>query len=114
MPGPVDAGYKHSRHVDVGGRFEAATASGCSDDGGRHKDTSNLSTASKLFDQLVPKKPETETVFLQKYDGKYRGTDLLFKRTNPSVEAHMVGFLDKFLKELNIDWRDRSSRLSRD
>lgn len=77
------------------------------------KDTSNLSTANKLFDQLVPKKPETETVFLQKYDGKYRGTDLLFKRMNPPVEAHLVGFLDKFLKELDIDWRDRSSRLSR-
>jgi hypothetical protein len=75
------------------------------------KDNANLTTANKLFDQLVPKKQEVETVFLQKYDGKYRGTDLLYKRLNPPVESHMASFLDKFLKQLNIDWRDRQSSL---
>ncbi len=77
------------------------------------KDTASLSTTNKLFDQLVPKKPEVETVFLEKYDGKYRGTDLLFKRTNPPVEAHIITFLDKFLKDLKIEWQDRRSRLNR-
>lgn len=77
------------------------------------KDTANFSTATKLFDQLVPKKQEVETVFLQKYDGKFKGTDLLFKRLNPPVEAHLVGFLDKYLKPLNIDWRDRRSGLTK-
>lgn len=77
------------------------------------KDAASLATANKLFDQLVPKKPEMETVFLEKYDGKYHGTDLLFKRMNPPVEAHMVAFLDKFLKPLNIEWQDRRSRLNR-
>lgn len=77
------------------------------------KDTANLSTANKLFEQLVPKKQEAETVFLQKYEGKFKGTDLLFKRLNPPVEVHLVGLLDKFLKPLNIDWRDRRSELAK-
>ncbi|HTN01360.1 MAG TPA: hypothetical protein VL132_05760 [Planctomycetaceae bacterium] len=63
--------------------------------------------------RALGRSPEMETVFLEKYDGKYHGTDLLFKRMNPPVEAHMVAFLDKFLKPLNIEWQDRRSRLNR-
>lgn len=78
------------------------------------KDSTSMSAANKLFDQLVPKKQDTETVFLQKYDGKFRGTDLLYKPMNPPVEAHMVNFLEKSLKSLPGSWRDRRSRLNRD
>lgn len=75
------------------------------------KDTVNMSTANKLHDVLVPKKQASETVFLEKYDGKFRGTDLLFKRLNPPVEVHLVNFLRKTVKDLNIDWRNRRSEL---
>ena len=76
------------------------------------KNTSDLAAAKKAYDQLVPKEPKEEDlkrVYLEQYDTKFRGTDLIGKGFK--VEQHMFNFLVKHVKEHKSEWRDRRSKL---
>ena len=76
------------------------------------KNGSDLSAAKKTYDQLSPKEPKEESlryVYLEQYDTKFRGTDLIGKGFK--VEQHMYNFLVKHLKEHKSEWRDRQSKL---
>jgi len=74
-----------------------------------------FANAKKVYEHLAPKKvdPEQQYVYLVEYDGKLRGTDLL-NRGDQKVETNMLNFLDKHVKPLPIEWRDRRSLLERD
>ncbi len=68
---------------------------------------------SKTLEQLV-KAPSAnkDRVYLQEYPVKFRGTDLL-DNTKFQASANILAFLDKHLKQLDSEWRDRRSRLER-
>ncbi len=68
---------------------------------------------AKTLEQLVKGPPQNkDRVYLQEYPVKYRGTDLL-DNTKFKAVADILGFLDKHLKQLDSEWRDRRSRLER-
>jgi pimeloyl-ACP methyl ester carboxylesterase len=75
------------------------------------KDTAGLSAARKLGELISPKKDEQpQYLFLEEYDTKLRGTDMLNKGLK--VEAQMYTFLDEYLKKQPGEWRTRKSPLS--
>ncbi len=79
-------------------------------------DRQYAANARKVYEHLAPKKevdPEQQYVYLVEYDGKLRGTDLL-NRKDQKLETNMINFLEKHVKPLPIEWRDRRSRLERD
>ena len=66
--------------------------------------------AEKMYQQLSSMPMNKDRMYLQdKYAGRWRGTDLLGKKNH--VEEHMLAFLEKHLKKLPDQWRDRKSRL---
>lgn len=73
------------------------------------KDNLDKGSAKKLADLISPKVEETPYLFLQEYDTKFRGTDLLNKGVG--VEPQMYKFLDEFVKKSTSEWRDRKSPL---
>lgn len=73
------------------------------------KNNADLASAKKVYEQLAPKKDEYPNVFLEQYDVKLRGTDLLGK--NLKLEEHMFNFLVEGLKKPKSEWRDRKSKL---
>lgn len=78
------------------------------------KDDNDKGAAEKLADQISPpgikKEGAAQYLFLEKYDTKLRGTDLLNKGLK--VEVAMYNFLDKFVKNAPGEWRTRKSPLS--
>ncbi len=78
-------------------------------------DTHDKGTAKKTYEHLAPKKvaEDKQYVYLLEYEGKLRGTDLL-NQEDQKVETNIFNFLDKHVKQLPIEWRDRRSRLERD
>lgn len=74
------------------------------------KDTEDRGQAKKIFDQVQNKDNESRTYF-ESYEGKLRGTQMLGK--NLRIEAHLLAFLDKHLKKLPPNWRDRQSKLEK-
>lgn len=73
------------------------------------KDNLDRGSSKKLADLISPKMEDPQYLFLQEYDTKFRGTDLLNKGVG--VEPQMYKFLDEFVKKLPIEWRDRKSPL---
>lgn len=79
------------------------------------KDDKDKGAAEKLADVICPqcsdkKEGETPYMYLEKYDTKLRGTDLLNKGLK--VELAMYNFLDKFVKNAPGEWRTRKSPLT--
>jgi len=73
------------------------------------KDTLDKGSSKKLADLISPKVEEPPYLFLQEYDTKFRGIDLLNK--GAGVEPQMYKFLDEFVKKSTSEWRDRKSPL---
>ncbi len=79
------------------------------------KNTHDLSTANKIFDQLIVKKEkdrEKDPPYLWKYEENFSGMDLVTKNAN--VRNHILAFLTKYVKEYQSEWRDRRSRSDRE
>lgn len=86
------------------------------------KNSHDVATASKMFEQLSPKKDKEkekekekekdEPPFLWKYEGNLSGMDLVARNAN--FRGHIFAFLTKYVKEHQTEWRDRRSRLDRD
>ncbi len=74
------------------------------------KNANDTAAAKKIHDILAPKKEGYEMMYLQMYDTKLRGTDLIGKQLK--IETHLTNFLVKHVKELKNDWRDRKSKLA--
>ena len=75
------------------------------------KDTQDKGQAQKMYKQLTGLSINKDRMYLQQYPYKLRGTDLLGK--NLRVEDHIQVFLDKHLKELDINWQNRIPRYNR-
>lgn len=79
------------------------------------KDSLDKKQAKRIFDQMggsIAKKGNADRgKFYQAYPVKLRGTQLLGK--NLRTEDHILGFLDKYLNKLEVEWRDRRSKLER-
>lgn len=73
------------------------------------KNSGDVADARKIHDILAPKKEGSEHMYLEQYDTKLRGTDLLGKGTK--LEQHLFTFLVKHVKEHKSEWRDRKSKL---
>jgi pimeloyl-ACP methyl ester carboxylesterase len=75
------------------------------------KDNLDRGTAKKLAEQISPRKEEGDSqyLFLEEYDTKFRGTDMLLKGLK--VEQHMYRFLDEKVKKFEVEWRTRKSPL---
>lgn len=80
------------------------------------KNNHDVGVATKMFEQLVPKKEKEERKeeppFLLKYEGNLGGMDLVTR--NPVLRANIFAFLNKYVKEHQSEWRDRRSRLDRE
>lgn len=67
-------------------------------------------TATKLFDQITKAPDSTKRMFLEGYDAKLKGTELIGK-PGIKLEDHMVTFFTKFLRDIPSEWRNRKSKL---
>ncbi|GIX03970.1 MAG: hypothetical protein KatS3mg113_0976 [Planctomycetaceae bacterium] len=77
------------------------------------KDHLDKGAAKRFAEQLTFKETGgTPYVFLQEYDARFRGTDLLGKQLG--VESHMYKFLDDQVKKFEFPWRTRKSPLVSD
>lgn len=74
-------------------------------------DPQDKGSSRKIHQVLAPRKEGYEHIYLEQYQGKGRGTDLLAAPLRTPV--HISNFLDQHLKKLEIDWQDRRSRLER-
>lgn len=74
------------------------------------KNASDAAAAKKIHDILAPKKEGFDMMYLELYDTKLRGTDLIGKQLK--TEQHVFNFLVKHVKELKSEWRDRKSKLA--
>lgn len=75
----------------------------------------DVSDANKMHEQLDPKKDEKDRkdepiIFLEKYDVKLSGTDMLGKTPQLKLEQHIGTFLTNHLKNYKSEWRDRESK----
>ncbi|MDA0833383.1 MAG: hypothetical protein O2955_17200 [Planctomycetota bacterium] len=68
--------------------------------------------AKKIYQAMAGNSRNKGRTYLETYQFKLRGTDLLGK--NLLVEDHVVAFFNKHLGELEIDWVDRRPRYDRD
>ena len=73
------------------------------------KNTKEMQAAKKIHDILAPKKEGFEHMYLETYDSKLQGTDLIGKGLK--VEQHLFNFLIKHVKEYRSEWRDRKNKL---
>jgi hypothetical protein len=73
------------------------------------KNGTDLKEAKKIHEILAPKKEGFEFMYLDQFDSKFRGTDLLGK--GMKVEEHLINFLVKHVKDIRSEWRDRKSKL---
>lgn len=75
------------------------------------KMSSDKQTASKLYKQLTSFKKNEERMFLEEFNAKLRGTDMLDKKLK--LEEKMLAFFDVQLKARAIPWSDRQSKLDK-
>lgn len=67
---------------------------------------------SKQVERLMASNPKNkDRIQLKEYPVKFRGTDLTAKKIR--VEGPIIAFLDKHLKQLDSEWRDRRSGINR-
>ena len=69
------------------------------------KNGRDAGAARKIHDVLAPKSEGYDMMYLELYDTKLRGTDLLGKQLK--TELHLFNFLVKHVKEFKSEWRDR-------
>lgn len=74
------------------------------------KDNQDKGAAKKMAELISPKQEATQFLFLEEYDTKFRGTDLLNKGLK--VEGHMFKFMDEYVKKAPGEWRTRKSPLN--
>ncbi len=74
------------------------------------QDPQDKNAATKLSESLSPKQAEKPYVFLEKYDSKLRGLEMLNKGIG--LEKHMYTFLDEYVKKSPGEWRNRKSPLT--
>jgi dienelactone hydrolase len=75
------------------------------------KDNLDKGGARKVSELIQPKKEEQgQFVFLDEFDTKLRGTDMLLKGLK--LESRILGFLEEHVKKAQGDWRTRKSPLS--
>jgi pimeloyl-ACP methyl ester carboxylesterase len=70
-------------------------------------------TGAKDYDKQLRNNEKVDRIILQDYETNEHGTGLLGKKLR--VEEHMIGFLKKYLMDLNGPedaWRSRKSRLA--
>ena len=81
---------------------------------GNSKARGPLSEANKVYNQLKPvaKDPEKRTRWFNPFSVQLQGTNLLGKRIG--VEKTLLAFLERYVSDLKIPWRDRRSRANRD
>ena len=72
------------------------------------KNPGDVATSKKMHEILAPKKEGFEHIYLEQYDSKLRGTDLLGKGFK--VEQHVFNFLVKHVKGYRSEWRDRKNK----
>ncbi len=73
------------------------------------RDAQDRGDAKRMYDQLTAIQLNKPRMYHEKYDTKFRGTDLLGKKL--PVEDAMFTFLNKHVKQLPDPWRTRKSRL---
>ena len=66
-------------------------------------------TAQSIFNRMSSSPGAKKRMYLRIYPTKLRGTDMLGRRLE--VENNIINFLNKHLKKLPGEWRDRHSRL---
>jgi len=80
---------------------------------GNRKAKGPLKNANQVYNYLKPisKDPNRKINWMNTFPVQLQGTDLLGKQLG--VENVIVGFLKKYVGELNDPWRDRRSRAAR-
>ena len=68
-------------------------------------DSQDKGQSQKTFDQISAVSDSESRMYIKKYPGSARGTDLLGKRTK--LEDNISAFLSKHLRDLDIPWTDR-------
>jgi pimeloyl-ACP methyl ester carboxylesterase len=69
------------------------------------KDKEDKGQAKKTYEQIATLPRSDERMYYREYPGAFRGTELLGKKTK--LEEHMLVFLNKHLRDLEIPWTDR-------
>jgi pimeloyl-ACP methyl ester carboxylesterase len=64
--------------------------------------------SDKIFKLLITPAINEKRMFFKDYKARLTGTDLLDKQLD--IEARMMAFFDKQLKQLDAPWRDRESK----
>jgi pimeloyl-ACP methyl ester carboxylesterase len=75
------------------------------------KDKTDRGQAKKLYTSLATPDKNKDRMFFEEYGSPKRGTDLF--GTGLRMEDHILAFLDKYVKKLPSDWRDRESRVGK-
>lgn len=76
------------------------------------KNSHDLATSRKLFEQLAVKRETDEKLYFAKYPAEVKGMDLVLQ--DADLRSHLFAFLDKYVKQVPSVWRDRRSRAERD
>lgn len=74
------------------------------------KDKLDRGDSRKIHQKLASLPANKDRMYLQGFDSKMRGTEMLGERLK--LEETILGFLKKHLADLPDEWRDRKSRLS--
>lgn len=78
----------------------------------KEKNGHDLNTSKKLFEQISVKREKDERLYFQAYPEAVRGMDLILQ--DATLRTHVHAFLDKYVRQLTIEWRDRRSRADRE
>lgn len=76
------------------------------------KNSHDLATSRKLFEQLALKRETDEKLYFAKYPAEVKGMDMVIQ--DADLRSHLFAFLDKYVKQVPSVWRDRRSRAERD
>lgn len=75
-------------------------------------DSLDKGDAKKMYQLVAGNSRNKDRTYMQTYQFKLRGTDLLGKKL--LVEEHITAFFTKHLKEIDLEWTDRRPRYDRD
>lgn len=75
------------------------------------QDPDDKGVSKRVFQNMAGNPKNKDRVLLKDYEVKFRGTDLTAKSI--LVEVPILQFLDQNLLKLDVEWRDRRSRINR-